>query len=73
MMSILTGILSPSDGTVLINGKNISDELEEIVTDLGLCPQEDILFPDFTVFEQIQFFGLVSSTNQNKKIQILLI
>lgn len=66
MMSILTGILSPSDGTVLINGKNISDELEEIVTDLGLCPQEDILFPDFTVFEQIQFFGLLKHKNRTR-------
>ena len=44
---------------VLINGKNISDEMDEIVTDLGLCPQEDILFPDLNVFEQIEFFALV--------------
>ncbi|XP_051153055.1 phospholipid-transporting ATPase ABCA1-like [Leptopilina boulardi] len=66
MMSILTGILSPSEGTVFINGKNISEELEEIITDVGLCPQEDILFPDFTVFEQIQFFGLLKHKNRTR-------
>ena len=45
---------------VLINGKRVSDQMDEIVNDLGLCPQEDILFPDLNVFEQIEFFGLVS-------------
>ena len=52
-------MLSPTEGMVLINGKKAGDEMDEIVNDLGLCPQEDMLFPDLNVFEQIEFFGLV--------------
>lgn len=63
---IFPGLLSPTKGMVLINGKNISDEMDGIVTDLGLCPQEDILFPDLSVFEQIEFFALVSDPSSLK-------
>ncbi|XP_033219462.1 retinal-specific phospholipid-transporting ATPase ABCA4-like isoform X2 [Belonocnema kinseyi] len=66
MMSILTGLLSPTEGIVLINGKRVTDQMDEIVTDLGLCPQEDILFPDLNVFEQIEFFGLLKNKNKTR-------
>ncbi|XP_033219403.1 phospholipid-transporting ATPase ABCA1-like isoform X2 [Belonocnema kinseyi] len=66
MMSILTGLLSPTKGMVLINGKNISDEMDTIVTDLGICPQEDILFPDLNIFEQIEFFALLKNKNKTR-------
>ena len=59
MMSILTGLTSSTGGMVLINGKNISSELEAVRSNLGLCPQENIVFPELTVFEQILFFGMV--------------
>ena len=52
-------MLSPSEGAVLINGKNVNKDLEEIMNDMGLCPQDDILFPDLSVFEQLLFFGMV--------------
>lgn len=52
-------MISPTGGTVLINGKNITKDLDSIMNDLGLCPQDDILFPDLSVFEQLLFFGLV--------------
>lgn len=66
MMSILTGLLSPTEGMVLINGKKASDEMDDIISDLGLCPQEDMLFPDLNVFEQIEFFGLLKNKNKTK-------
>ncbi|XP_051164051.1 phospholipid-transporting ATPase ABCA3-like [Leptopilina boulardi] len=66
MMSILTGLLSPTEGTVLIKGKNIANEMDKIVTDLGLCPQEDILFPDLNVFEQLEFFCMLKSKNKSR-------
>lgn len=33
--------------------------MSEIRNDLGLCPQENMVFPDLNVFEQIEFFGQV--------------
>ena len=46
-------------GTVFLNGKNIED-VKEWKSDLGFCPQQNILFPDLSIFNQIYFFGLVN-------------
>ncbi|CAK9811271.1 Phospholipid-transporting ATPase ABCA3 [Anthophora quadrimaculata] len=67
LMSILTGVISATEGKVLINGKNIEKHLELIRNDLGLCPQENMVFPDLSVFEQLEFFGLLKGVNKTRK------
>nr|XP_034183985.1 retinal-specific phospholipid-transporting ATPase ABCA4-like [Osmia lignaria] len=67
LMSILTGVISPTEGKVLINGRNIAKHLEVIRNDLGLCPQENMVFPDLSVFEQLEFFGLLKGINKTRK------
>lgn len=52
-------MISPSDGVVMINGKDISKDMQSIISDIGLCPQDDMLFPDLNVFQQLLFFGMV--------------
>jgi ATP-binding cassette subfamily A (ABC1) protein 3 len=52
-------MISPTIGTVLINGKNVREESNVIINDMGFCPQENILFPNLSVTEQIEFFGMV--------------
>ncbi|XP_011644080.1 retinal-specific ATP-binding cassette transporter-like [Pogonomyrmex barbatus] len=66
LMSILTGVTSETEGKVFINGKNIRKYLSSIRNDLGLCPQENMVFPDLTVFEQIEFFGLLKAKNKTR-------
>ncbi|XP_011496889.1 PREDICTED: ATP-binding cassette sub-family A member 1-like [Ceratosolen solmsi marchali] len=68
MMSILTGMISPTVGTVLINGKNVKEESNVIINDLGFCPQENMLFPNLSVTEQIEFFGMLKGKNEEKVI-----
>ncbi|XP_029158875.1 LOW QUALITY PROTEIN: retinal-specific ATP-binding cassette transporter-like [Nylanderia fulva] len=67
LMSILTGVTSETEGKVLINGKNIRKHLHSIRKDLGLCPQENMVFPDLNVYEQIEFFGLLKAKNRTRK------
>lgn len=67
LMSILTGVISPTEGKVIINGKNIAKHLQCIRNNLGLCPQENIVFPDLSVFEQLKFFGLLKGINKTQK------
>ncbi|KYN32310.1 ATP-binding cassette sub-family A member 3 [Trachymyrmex septentrionalis] len=66
LMSILTGVTSETEGKVFINGKNIRKHLNSIRNDLGLCPQENMVFPDLNVFEQIEFFGLLKAKNKTR-------
>ena len=64
-------MLNSSEGLVLVNGKNINDKLDEIINDMGLCPQEIMLFPSLTVQQQLKFFAMVKYTKQTYKKNFL--
>lgn len=55
-MSILCGLIPPTDGTAFYGNLNIGSNLEEIRRNLGICPQFDILFDFLTVEEHIWFY-----------------
>lgn len=56
-MSMLTGMLPPTSGTAYVNGFDITTNIDEVRTSIGLCPQHNILFEDLTVAEHIEFFA----------------
>lgn len=56
-MSMLTGMIQPTSGTALVNGKDIRKDIEAVRSSIGLCPQHNILFDDLTVREHIKFFS----------------
>lgn len=56
-MSMLTGMLVPTSGSAIINGKDIRSETNGARASLGLCPQHNILFDELTVREHIVFFS----------------
>ncbi|XP_025602069.2 phospholipid-transporting ATPase ABCA1-like [Athalia rosae] len=66
-ISILTGLTSPSSGTVIVDGKNLETDLQAIRNDLGMCPQENLVFPELTVAEQLRLFGLLKQKNRTKQ------
>mgnify|MGYP002715758925 FL=1 len=53
------GLTCPTSGTVLIDGCDLSTNLEEARRSLGLCPQKDMLFNDLTTFQILKFYGVV--------------
>lgn len=56
-MSMLTGMLPPTSGTAFVNGFDITTNIDDVRTSIGLCPQHNILFEDLTVAEHIEFFS----------------
>uniref|UniRef100_A0A8C0B224 ABC transporter domain-containing protein n=1 Tax=Buteo japonicus TaxID=224669 RepID=A0A8C0B224_9AVES len=42
--SLLTSLYPPSSGAIIINGKDIRTDLAAIRTELGVCPQYEVLF-----------------------------
>lgn len=56
-MSMLTGIFAPTSGTAIINGYDITTDLDAVRGSLGLCPQHNVLFDELTVSEHVEFFA----------------
>jgi ABC-type multidrug transport system ATPase subunit len=63
LINILTGNLSPTQGTAKINGYDVMDEPEAIQTMIGLCPQHDILWEELTAKEHIILYANLRSKN----------
>ncbi|XP_070557065.1 uncharacterized protein [Ptychodera flava] len=58
-ISIMTGTIPPTTGTVYHHGKNIVKHTSIIRKDLGLCPQHNALYEDLTVEEHLQLYGQI--------------
>jgi ABC-type multidrug transport system ATPase subunit len=56
-ISIISGLYEPTSGTALVNGLDIRTDISKIHTDLGVCPQENILWDDMTGAEHLAFYG----------------
>lgn len=57
LISILTGLLKATEGTVKIEGLLLQTHLSEIQQLIGVVPQEYALYPQLTARENLQFFG----------------
>lgn len=64
-ISMLVGLLPPTSGDVLIYGKNILTDMDEIRKELGVCPQYDILFPELTVREHVEIFATIKGVDED--------
>lgn len=54
-MNIMTGYLAATDGEVIINGHNITDEPEAAKKCIGYLPEMPPLYTDMTVLEYLKF------------------
>ncbi|ORY52928.1 P-loop containing nucleoside triphosphate hydrolase protein [Rhizoclosmatium globosum] len=74
LMSILTRVNKPTSGGAWIDGFSL-DQIDEVQTRIGLCPQDDILWDDLTVFEHLLFYSRlkgVSNTDQTQYVEKLM-
>ena len=58
-ISILTGMLAPTSGDAVMNGRSILTDMPSIRADLGCCPQFDILWPEITVLEHLSIYAAI--------------
>jgi ATP-binding cassette, subfamily A (ABC1), member 3 len=65
-MSMLVGMISPTAGTAIVNGKDIRKEINAVRSSIGFCPQHNILFDDLTVREHIEFFSMLKGLHKSE-------
>ncbi|UYV62552.1 hypothetical protein LAZ67_2001032 [Cordylochernes scorpioides] len=74
-MSMITGMISPTYGTVFINTYNIKTHVGKIRSNLGICPQYNVLFDNLTVYDHLYFFRklkICSNENLKEDIDIMI-
>lgn len=70
-MNILTGYISATEGTVMINGHDIFDEPEEAKKSIGYLPELPPLYQDMTVREYLNFVADIKSVKKNEKRKMI--
>jgi ABC-2 type transport system ATP-binding protein len=57
-LSVICGLLNPTDGDIFINGNRVSGAgNKNIRSKVGICPQNIILWPKLTCYEQLVFMA----------------
>ena len=56
-ISMLSGLLAPSDGDAFIMGHSVTKEPEAAKKSLGVVPQDIALYPDLSARENLVFWG----------------
>lgn len=55
IMNMLSGCLTPSEGQIIIDGKNLLTQSREAKSSLGYLPEVPPLYPEMTVSEYLRF------------------
>jgi ABC-2 type transport system ATP-binding protein len=66
-MNILTGYLSSTEGTVLVDGMDILEYPTEIKKKIGYLPENPPLYMDMTVTEYLSFTGEIKKIPRKEK------
>jgi len=69
-MNMICGYISPTDGEILIDGKNTLTEGVESRKDIGYLPEIPPLYPDMTVEEYLGFVYDLKKVSGDKKEHI---
>jgi ABC-2 type transport system ATP-binding protein len=56
-IKMLAGLLEPTKGTILFEGKNTRDDLYSFKTRLGYVPEQSEIYPHLSAWEYLQFVG----------------
>lgn len=54
-MNMLTGYISATEGTIIVNGYDMLEEAEDAKKSIGYLPEIPPVYPDMTVTEYLQF------------------
>lgn len=67
LLNVLCGIETPTEGHVLINGKDLHHQKEELEGIIGYIPQDDLLIEELTVFENLYYNAKLCFKDKNEE------
>lgn len=70
-MNIITGYISATEGTVIVNGHDIYEEPEEAKKSIGYLPEQPPLYQDMTVLEYLNFVADLKKVDKKEKKEMI--
>lgn len=75
LISILVGILKRNEGSILLNGMDVSELGNEFLGKIGYMPQYPVFYKDFQVLEFLQYMcelkGIPKKTGTKNAVELL--
>lgn len=68
---VITGILPPSKGEVLVNGVNLWIEPEKAKKKIGYLPEGERVYPNLSVYKNLLFFSRIYGVSEGRINEIL--
>ncbi|KAL2935159.1 ABC transporter A family member 12 [Bienertia sinuspersici] len=68
-ISMMIGLTEPTSGTAYIEGLDITTQMDEVHTCMGVCPQFDLLWDTLTGREHLYFYGRLKNLSGSRLAQ----
>lgn len=75
LMNIMVGLLKPTAGNILIDGRNVKELGDSYLERIGFAPQYPRFYPNYTVYEFLEYMSLLrdkSNKNRAEEIQSVI-
>ncbi|KAK7169397.1 hypothetical protein R3I93_005384 [Phoxinus phoxinus] len=66
-MSLLTGLFSPTSGTIEVYGMDMQTSIDDVRKEMGVCMQYDVLFDHLTTKEHLLLYAQIKAPNLTKR------
>ncbi len=70
-MNMITGYIAPTEGQILVDGVDISDNPKEAKKNIGYLPEIPPLYPDLRVREYLNFVAEIKGVKGKKKFDMV--
>ena len=68
LLRILTGLVHSDDGSASIAGFDVSTQLRAVHRVIGVCPQFDKIWGDFSVRSHLEFYALQKGISWGREL-----
>ncbi|XP_078149970.1 ABC transporter A family member 7-like isoform X3 [Carex rostrata] len=68
-INMMIGLIKPTSGTAYVQGMDIRTDMDGIYTNMGVCPQHDLLWETLTGREHLLFYGRLKNLKGDALMQ----
>lgn len=72
LMNMITTLIDPTSGTILVNGKDVVKEKLAVRELVGFLPQDFNVYPELTAYEFMDYIARLNHIKNNKSRQTLI-